>query len=40
MGAVAEEQSLELYPVEEGVVLNYRLEQEVMMNWNCLVKVV
>ena len=37
---VVEEQSLELYPVEEAVVLNYHPEKETVMNWNCLVKVV
>jgi len=35
MRVVAEEQSLGLYLVEEGVVLNYHSQQEAVMNWNC-----
>ena len=37
---VEEEQSLELYPVEEVVVLNCHPEKKAVMNWNYLVKVV
>ena len=37
---VVVEELLELYPVEEVVVLNYHSGKETLMNWNCLAKVV